>query len=140
LIFKKKATTDAFQWLADAWAVFQTFTFITFTRLFFRSGSNLDPAEANETAWNTAKNMVNQIGSHWELDKIPAMTHQYRNVFIMIILGMIIHWLPENFKRRYRIWFANIPLPLMVVACALIVFVIYQFITADLQSFIYFQF
>ena len=140
LIFKKKAATDAFQWLADAWAVFQTFTFITFTRLFFRSGSNLDPAEANETAWNTAKNMVNQIGSHWDLDKIPMMVHQYRNVFIMIVLGMIIHWLPDNFKRRYRIWFANMPLPLMVVACFLIVFVIYQFITADLQSFIYFQF
>jgi len=49
------------QWLQDAWAIFQTFTFITFTRLFFRSGSNLDPAEANETAWNTAKNMVNQM-------------------------------------------------------------------------------
>ena len=140
LIFKKKAATDAFQWLADAWAIFQTFTFITFTRLFFRSGSNLDPAEANETAWNTAKNMVNQIGSHWDLDKIPAMAYQYRNVFIMIILGMIIHWLPENFKRRYRIWFANMPLPLMVMVCVLIVFVIYQFITADLQSFIYFQF
>ena len=140
LIFKKKAATEAFQWLADAWAVFQTFTFITFTRLFFRSGSNLDPAEANETAWNTAKNMVNQIGGPWELDKIPQMVHLYRNVFIMIILGMIIHWLPENFKRRYRIWFANMPLPLMAVVCFLIVFVIYQFITADLQTFIYFQF
>ena len=140
LIFKKKAATDAFHWLADAWAVFQTFTFITFTRLFFRSGSNLDPAEANETAWNTAKNMVNQIGSHWDLSKIGDMAWQYRKVFLMIILGMVIHWLPENFKRRYRIWFAKMPLALMVVVCFLIVFVIYQFITADLQSFIYFQF
>ncbi len=140
LIFSKKMKEDAFHWLADAWAIFQTFTFITFTRLFFRSGSNLDPAEANETAWNTAKNMVNQIGSHWDLSKIGDMVLQYRNVFIMIILGMVIHWLPENFKRRYRIWFASMPLPLMAVACFLIVFVIYQFITADLQSFIYFQF
>ena len=140
LIFSKKAQTNAFQWLADAWAVFQTFTFITFTRLFFRSGSNLDPAEANETAWNTAKYMVNQIGSPWDLSKIGEMAWLYRNVFIMIIFGMIVHWLPENFKRRYRIWFANMPLPLMAVVCFLIVFVIYQFITADLQTFIYFQF
>ena len=140
LIFKKKAQTNAFQWLADAWAVFQTFTFITFTRLFFRSGSNLDPAEANETAWTTAKHMVNQIGSHWDLSKIGEMAWLYRNVFIMIIFGMIVHWLPENFKRRYRIWFASMPLPLMVVVCFLVVFVIYQFITADLQTFIYFQF
>ena len=128
------------QWLQDAWAVFQTFTFITFTRLFFRSGSNLDPAEANETAWHTAKNMVNQMGSHWDLNKIPDIITHYSNVFILIVIGLIIHWLPENFKRRYRIWFAKMPIPLMIVVCALIVFVIYQFITADLQTFIYFQF
>ena len=127
-------------WLRDAWAILQTFVFITFTRLFFRSGSNLDPAEANETAWNTAKNMVNQIGSHWNLSMIPEMMVQYRNVFIVILIGMIIHWLPDNLKRRYRIWFTRIPLPLMAVVAALAVFVMYQFITADLQSFIYFQF
>ena len=130
----------AWQWLQDVWAIFQTFTFITFTRLFFRSGSNRDPAEANETAWNTAKNMVNQMGSHWRLDQIPDIIYYYRNVFILIVIGMVIHWLPDNFKRRYRIWFAKMPIPLMIVVCALIVFVIYQFITADLQAFIYFQF
>lgn len=130
----------AWQWLQDTWAIFQTFAFITFTRLFFRSGSNLDPAEANETAWNTAKNMVNQMGSHWNMDKIPDIVYHYRNVFILIVVGMIIHWLPENLKRRYRIWFAKMPLPLMALVCAVIVFVIYQFITADLQAFIYFQF
>ena len=32
------------------------------------------------------------------------------------------------------------PVPLMVIVCVIIVFIIYQFITADLQSFIYFQF
>jgi hypothetical protein len=53
---------------------------------------------------------------------------------------MLIHWLPDRFKRRYRIWFANMTLPLMVLVCALAVFIICQFLTADLQSFIYFQF
>ena len=129
-----------FKWLDTAWAVFQTFVFITFTRLFFRSGSNLDPAEANEKAWNTAKNMVNQIGSAWDVSKIPDMLWQYKAVFITIVVGMIIHWLPERFKRRYRIWFSRMPIPVMVVACAAIIFFFYQFITADLQSFIYFQF
>ena len=130
----------AWQWLQDAWAVLNTFTFITFTRLFFRSGSNLDPALANETAWITAKNMVNQIGSHWRLEQIPEIAYHYRNVFALIVLGMIIHWLPEHFKRRYRLWFAKMPLPVMILVCAAVVFVVYQFITADLQAFIYFQF
>ena len=130
----------AWQWLQDAWAIFLTFTFITFTRLFFRSGSNLDPAVANETAWNTAKNMVNQMGGRWNVNQIPEIAWHYRNVFIIIVIGMIIHWLPEKFKRRYRLWFAKMPIPVMILVCVIIVFVIYQFITADLQAFIYFQF
>ncbi|MCQ2148431.1 MAG: MBOAT family protein [Bacteroidales bacterium] len=126
--------------LSTVWAVAQTFTFITFTRLFFRSGSNLDPAEANEVAWNTAKNMVGQIGGHWDVSIIPQILYQYRGVAIMFVLGMIIHWLPDNFKRRYRIWFTRMPVPVIVLIEAIAVFIIYQFITADLQTFIYFQF
>ncbi len=126
--------------LEMCWAVFQTFVFITWTRLFFRAGSNLDPAEANEKAWNTAKNMVGQIGGTWDCSLIPDITLAYANVFVLIVLGMIIHWIPENFKRRYRLLFAQLPLPVMAVSVALFVFVIYQFITADLQKFIYFQF
>ena len=129
-----------FAWLDNAWAVLQTFIFITFTRLFFRSGSNLDPAVANETAWNTAKNMVARIGGHWDLAKVPEIAWQHRTVLILFVLGMIIHWLPERWKRRYRILFSRLPLGWMAVAVALIVFILYQFITADLQRFIYFQF
>jgi D-alanyl-lipoteichoic acid acyltransferase DltB (MBOAT superfamily) len=128
------------KWIANAWAVFQTFVFITFTRLFFRSGSNLDPALANEEAWNTAKNMVNQIGSAWDLSILPAMLRQHAPVLVVFALGMLIHWIPEKAKRRYRIRFATLPLPLMALAVVLAVFFVYQFITADLQSFIYFQF
>lgn len=129
-----------FRWLDTAWSVLMTFIFITFTRLFFRSGSNLDPAEANEQAWNTARNMVERIGGHWDLSLVPQMALHHRNVIIVFVLGMVIHWLPENFKRRYRIWFSRMPRPIMALTCVLAVFVIYQFITADLQSFIYFQF
>lgn len=127
-------------WLSGAWAVLQTFAFITFTRLFFRSGSNLDPQEANTHAWNTATNMVGQIGGKWHFDVIPDMIWGYRSVFVIFILGMIVHWLPERFKRRYRLWFSAMPLWAVVVAVVLTVFVLYQFVSADLQRFIYFQF
>lgn len=126
--------------LARSWAVLQTFVFITWTRLFFRAGSNLDPAQANEQAWTTAKDMVNKIGSKWNTEVIPDMVWEYRYVFSLIIFGMIVHWLPEHFKRRYRIWFASMPLPVMAIVVVIAVFIIYQFITADLQKFIYFQF
>ena len=140
MLFHKCRKGKVTNWISGSWAVLMTFIFITFTRLFFRSGSNLDPAEANEKAWNTAKNMVNQIGGQWDWSLVPQMAWQHRSIIIVFIVGMLIHWLPDNFKRRYRIWFAKMPLPLMVLACAVAVFIICQFITADLQSFIYFQF
>ena len=136
----KSVSGPAVKWIKDSWAVLMTFIFITFTRLFFRSGSNLDPAEANEKAWNTAKEMVNRIGGQWDWSLVPQMAWQHRSIILVFLVGMMIHWLPENFKRRYRICFAKLPLAVMVLACAAAIFIICQFVTADLQSFIYFQF
>ena len=136
----RKASVQPIKWLDVSWDVFQTFVFITFTRLFFRSGSNLDPALANEQAWNTAKNMVNQIGGAWDLSLVPDMAWQHRSVLLLFVIGMIIHWLPDRFKRRYRIVFARLPLPVMALAVVALIVLVFQFITADLQSFIYFQF
>jgi D-alanyl-lipoteichoic acid acyltransferase DltB (MBOAT superfamily) len=126
--------------LGTAWAVLQTFTFITFTRLFFRSSSNLDPATANEVAWETAKNMVNQIGGAWTNAVIVPFLVEYRWVVAMFVAGMVIHWLPTNWKRRYRLAFSAMPLWLMVLVVCLAIIVIYQFVSAEMQPFIYFQF
>jgi D-alanyl-lipoteichoic acid acyltransferase DltB (MBOAT superfamily) len=130
----------SFSYLEMCWAVLQTFVFISFTRLFFRAGSNLNPAEANQTAWNTAKNMVDQIGGKWNFSQIGVMICEYRYVFSLIVIGLIIHWLPENWKRRYRLIFAQLPFLIMVLVVVVCIFIIYQFVTADLQTFIYFQF
>lgn len=126
-------------WLNRGWSILVTFTFITFTRLFFRSGSNLDPAIANETAWGIAKDMINSIGTQWNVNVLDVIS-AYRSVFILFVLGMIVHWLPTRFKRRYRICFAKMPLPLMAIVTVLIIFICYQFVTAEMQPFIYFQF
>ena len=126
--------------LEHVWAIAQTFVFITFTRLFFRSGSNLDPAEANKVAWNTTKTMVEQMATAWNSATIIDMLVAYRFVFGLIVVGLIIHWLPDHLKRWYRLNFALLPLPVMVLAVVAVVFIVYQFMTADLQAFIYFQF
>ena len=128
------------KWLKRSWSIVLTFIFITFTRLFFRTGSNLNPATANEEAWNTAQNMVEKIGGKWDFSIIGTIVAEYRNVFIIFALGMIIHWIPERCKRWYRYNFAAMPLVLQLLIVVVTVFVIYQFVTAELQKFIYFQF
>ena len=125
---------------AYVWGVLQTFVFITFTRLFFRSGSNLDPATANAEAWACARNMVNQIGSSWQMDLIPDICVNYWKVFALVAIGLVIHLLPVKWKRWYRVHFALLPIPVMLLITVATVFLVYQFITADLQAFIYFQF
>lgn len=130
----------SFKWLGVAWGVAQTFTFVTFTRLFFRSGSNLDPATANEVAWNTARSMVGQIGSRWDVSAIPQVISAYSDVFLLVLAGMLIHWIPERFKRIYRKRFSMLPVPVIALIVVMVVFFVYQFVTADLQAFIYFQF
>ena len=120
--------------------VLLTFTFITFTRLFFRSSSNLDPATANQVAWQTAKQMMGQIFGAWDSSIIPLFLLRYGNVVLLFLAGMAIHWLPTKFKRWYRINFALLPLWAMALIVVGLIFVIYQFITADMQPFIYFQF
>ena len=138
-IYNLAGCKNPLTWLNRGWSILVTFTFITFTRLFFRSGSNLDPAIANETAWGIAKDMINSIGTQWNVNVLDVIS-AYRSVFILFVLGMIIHWLPTRFKRRYRICFAKMPLPLMAIVTVLIIFICYQFVTAEMQPFIYFQF
>ena len=133
-------TKISFHFLATAWAITQTFVFISFTRLFFRSGSNLNPVEANQTAWTTAKDMLNRIGCRWDISQIVDIVSGYRNVFLLMVIGMIIHWLPEKFKQHYRLKFARMSIPVMGLFVVAVIFIIYQFITADLQKFIYYQF
>jgi hypothetical protein len=128
------------QSLTSGWAIFQTFVFITFTRLFFRSGSNLDPATASQEAWETAKNMVNQIGGAWDNSIILDFLWEYRYVAILFVLGMVIHWLPSRVKRWYRIRFCMLPIWAILLLVVIVVIGVYQFVTADLQAFIYFQF
>ncbi len=141
LLLRHRAEGPAWtQALGQGWAVLLTFVFITFTRLFFRSGSNLDPATANQQAWETAVNMLTQIGTAWNLQTIAEVLLSYANVYVAFAVGMIIHWMPDKFKRWYRVRFALMPLPLMAILIVIVVVILYQFVSADLQAFIYFQF
>ena len=126
--------------MRTVWAVLQTFVFITFTRLFFRAGSNLDPATANETAWRTARQMMQQIGSAWNTSTILPVLWNQRLTVLLFLLGMLIHWMPDKFKLWYRVRFASLPVWVMMIIVVAAVALLYRFMLTDVQPFIYFQF
>lgn len=117
------------RWYATFWKIFLTFNFITFTRVWFRGES-----------MPKTYSMLNQIGSSFSWSQVPEMIGSYKSVFGVMLLGFIVHWLPENWKVAYRNWFINTPVYLKIIITALIIFIIYQSISAELQPFIYFQF
>jgi len=116
-------------WLAIAFKVFITLNFITFTRIWFRG-------ESMEATWQ----ILHQIGNNFSLALIPEILVSYSNVFIVMLIGYAIHWLPTITKNWYRETFIRLPLVLKIIICTLTVFGVYQAMSSDLQAFIYFQF
>jgi D-alanyl-lipoteichoic acid acyltransferase DltB (MBOAT superfamily) len=116
-------------WLAHAWKVLFTFCFISFTRIWFRCPDQ-----------ETADHFLGQVSGSFGLQYAPEVLWGFRSVFAVMILGFVVHWLPESFKQRYRERFAALPLWAMALASAGAVVLLYQTVTADMVPFIYFQF
>jgi D-alanyl-lipoteichoic acid acyltransferase DltB (MBOAT superfamily) len=136
---------DKSKWYFRMWAIFLTFTFITLTRVWFRAGSNNSWAELEDThdigtEFLSATTMLERIFMHMDFSIAPEVIAGYWKVFLVILIGMIIHWLPTAMKEKYRSTFSNLPIPAIAVACLVTIFFVYQVLSADLQPFIYFQF
>jgi len=106
-----------------------TLTFISFTRIFFRS-DNLE----------TVSLIFDRINNHFGAALTLNIIKGYAVVFSVIAIGYLIHWIPERIKEAYRNKFADLPLPIMSVVVVVFVFCIYQLVSGEMQPFIYFQF
>lgn len=115
--------------LAVVWKIFLTFTFITFTRVFFRADSI-----------QIVDEMLHQIFTKMDLALIPQVLLGYKWVFIVMLIGFVFHWLPYKTKDLYRNWFINQHFIIQSFVFALVVFIVYQSVSAGMQPFIYFQF
>jgi hypothetical protein len=116
-------------WAVSIWKIFLTFTFVTFTRIWFRS----------ETMQGAA-DMLYQITWNFGWAEIPVMVIAYHNALAIMVLGFTLHWLSGSVKERAMNLFIDIPIYLQAVFSIAVVFVIYQSISAGLQPFIYFRF
>ncbi len=124
--------------LVNAWKILFTFVFISFTRLFFRAGDIKNTNAGMETVQRMWKQITTGWWSSWKPYELLLVG--YWKILAVFVLGMIIHWLPVKFKDWYRSAFANSHFVVKMVAVIVIIFIILQFITAGLQTFIYFQF
>ena len=110
-------------------SVFLTFHVVTAAWIFFRAQN-----------MRKAQQMIDQILYHFQADMIPRIISSYQEIFGVMVIGFILHWLPASFKERYRGWFIQTPLVVKLVAVILLVIIIYQVKSAAIQPFIYFKF
>ncbi len=110
-------------------SVFLTFHVVTAAWIFFRAQN-----------MRKAQQMINQIIYHFQAEMIPQIISSYQEIFGVIAIGFILHWLPASFKERYRGWFIQTPLVVKLAAVILLVIIIYQVKSAAIQPFIYFKF
>jgi alginate O-acetyltransferase complex protein AlgI len=108
---------------------FLTFSFISFTRIWFRA-SDLD----------TVALILGRIRGHFGWEHIWAVTQNYWAVFLTIILGMVLHWLPSKWKDTILEEFVRAHVVVKAVAVCWMIFLVYQAMSSGLQPFIYFQF
>jgi alginate O-acetyltransferase complex protein AlgI len=132
-------------WWKRAWAIFITFNFITLTRAWFRTGShntwgNLNDKHDIENELEAGWNMLARIFTSPEWDVAIPFLIEFKAVVAVMVIGYIIHWLPGTWKIWYRETFINFPIPVQVVGCFGVVFMLYQVISSEMQPFIYFQF
>jgi D-alanyl-lipoteichoic acid acyltransferase DltB (MBOAT superfamily) len=116
-------------WAVRLWKIANTFVFITFTRIWFRSES-----------MEKANQLIHQVLHEFNLKIVPEVMWSYRLVFAVMALGYFVHWVPERWKHNVLNTFIRTPVWTKLLITVLFVFVIYQSWSADLQPFIYFQF
>jgi D-alanyl-lipoteichoic acid acyltransferase DltB (MBOAT superfamily) len=145
LFVSKGVDLRKIKWYVRFLAVFVTFHFITFTRIWFRSGSKNTWEDMNEKHLltddlATANQMLKQLFTKMDFSIAPQVIEGYALVCAVMVGGFIIHWLPEMLKQRYRKAFAHAPIALQFAITCVAALIIYQVLSLGMNPFIYFQF
>jgi D-alanyl-lipoteichoic acid acyltransferase DltB (MBOAT superfamily) len=115
--------------LGRAAAVFITFNFVSFCWIFFRA-SDMD----------TAFLMIKQMAENFSPGSYLTVLVTYSSIFLLILVGYLIHFLPERIKESYRGFFINIPVPAQVAVILIVAVMLYQMRLTEVVPFIYFRF
>jgi D-alanyl-lipoteichoic acid acyltransferase DltB (MBOAT superfamily) len=132
-------------WWARAIGVLLTFNFITFTRIWFRSGSGTGwetvPGNHNIlTEWFTANDLVYQLTSHFNDIPFQEVMRGHAACIGVMALGYLVHLCPERLSKKIIDGFTSIhSIGLWVITC-LVAIVLWKVGASAPQPFIYFQF
>lgn len=110
-------------------SVLFTFHFVCFCWIFFRA--------ANMTI---AIQMIRQMLFHFNPQIFVEFITGYKAVLLMMLFGYTLHFIPKSLEIKAESSVTNLPLLLKVAFMILVIILVVQFKSSEIQPFIYFQF
>jgi D-alanyl-lipoteichoic acid acyltransferase DltB (MBOAT superfamily) len=127
--YPKKKTSTSVSRCRHCLSVLFTFHFVMFTWVFFRCNSLDD-----------CLTMMHQLLTGFHPQLFPQLLLGYRFVFILLLVGYVLHFAPVRAEYFFRNSFAKLPLFLKAVSIVILIYFIVQIKSSDIQPFIYFRF
>lgn len=115
--------------IGRAVAIFATFQFVNFCWIFFRAPDMM-----------SIKVMLKQITENFTPGSYMTVLPAYSSTFLLIVVGYIIHLLPESIKESYRGLFIRIPVAAQMAVILCVAILLFQMRGSDVMPFIYFRF
>jgi len=106
-----------------------TFNLFTFTLLFFRAQSFQDSLD-----------MISQMWNYFHPEVFIQFVEGYPLVFSLVIIGYLTHFTPQSWEGKIQNLITKLPFIWKAILIALVIWIVAQFKSADIQPFIYFQF
>ena len=109
--------------------VLVTFHFVCFCWIFFRHAD-----------FSGAMAMLRQIFTDFHPELFPQWLAGYGKVCLLMVLGFVLHFLPDRWEQAALQKTTALPLVGKAVLLVILIYVVIQMKSADIQPFIYFQF
>ena len=110
---------------------FITFHFVVFCWVFFRAPNQ-----------EIIEQVFSQIAFNFDFEHIIEYitSPSYITIFTVMGIGYLLHLVPDSFEVGLQKVFSNKLWPSLGIVVVLMIFIIYQFKSSEIQPFIYFQF
>jgi D-alanyl-lipoteichoic acid acyltransferase DltB (MBOAT superfamily) len=118
--------------MKPVWRIFGTvftFHFVCASWIFFRAES-----------FETAISMIKQIFTFFHSEILTDMLKGYKMVFVVMILGFVLHFIPRRLENKFINYTVKMPLIWKATVLALVIAFIMQIKSSEILAFIYFQF
>ena len=106
-----------------------TFHIVCLAWIFFRCDS-----------FDAAVSMILQIFSHFQPQVAPQWISGYWAVASFIVLGYLLHFMPQRMSEFTKQMVIKMPLFLQTLLIVIVIYIVIQIKTSDVLPFIYFQF